>query len=179
VLKIFTTQLIGRLKKIEDSAEFSLEDAARLLAQALVGEGHIYLYGDKEMKGVYHEASQGQEPLAKLKELTPESVHELHPADRVIVFTRYANDEEALKIGHALAEKDIPFVAVSSHALQPNPAADKDLSTIADVFIPLHVEKGLVPTETGGRTGYPHLICALYVYHNIKLLIDEILEESK
>lgn len=154
-----------------------MEDGARLLSQAIVSEGNIYMYCHAEMKGVYWEAFYGLEPLEKVKELSLESAPELHPADRVIIFTRFSNDREALSLAKILQDKEIPFVAVSSYALNHDAAIEKDLSTLADVFIPLHIEQGLIPTETGNRIGYPHLICALYVYHNIKFLIDEILEE--
>lgn len=50
--KIFTTQLIGRLQKISEQ-ELDIEDAARLLAQALVGEGSIYIFGENDLRSVF------------------------------------------------------------------------------------------------------------------------------
>ena len=35
--------------------EMNIEDSARLLAQALVGDGFIYLHGTNEMEGVVAE----------------------------------------------------------------------------------------------------------------------------
>lgn len=59
MIKIFTTQLIGRLKMMEEKEIYNLEDAARLLAQALVGEGNIYIYAEQGLDGVLAEALHG------------------------------------------------------------------------------------------------------------------------
>ena len=50
MLKMFTTQLIGRLKMIEEKEVYNLEDAARLLAQALVGEGNFFIYTEPQWR---------------------------------------------------------------------------------------------------------------------------------
>ena len=67
MLKMFSTQLTGLFKSIMEKEEFNIEDAARLLTQAAVGEGTIYIYGFGEMEGVTNEALQGIEPLLKAK----------------------------------------------------------------------------------------------------------------
>ncbi|WP_062351497.1 DUF2529 family protein [Bacillus kwashiorkori] len=174
MLKIFTTQLVGRLKKIEADEEFNLEDGARLLAQALIGDGHIYLYAPDEFYGVFVEASSGQEPLTGVHLLTEENRGSLTSADRVLVFSRHADDLEAIALASQLAERMIPFVAISSRSRTDG---DESLVDVADVFIDLKMERGLVPIEDGSRVGYPYLICALYVFHNMKILMDEIMED--
>ena len=47
----------------------NIEDSARLLAQALVGDGFIYLHGTNEMEGVVAEALFGAEPMKQAKRL--------------------------------------------------------------------------------------------------------------
>lgn len=176
MLKMFTTQLVGRLKKIESDQEFNIEDAARLLAQALVGEGSIYIYAENEMEGILAEATMGQEPWDRVEKLTDSSIAELTDADRVLMFSRSIHDEKTLEVAKALEEKGIPFVAVASAPIkEENPLED-----LAFVFINLYMDKGLVPTEDYlGRTGYPSLIAALYVLHNIKFVLDEMISEYK
>ena len=49
--------------------EMNIEDSARLLAQALVGDGFIYLHGTNEMEGVVAEALFGAEPMKQAKRL--------------------------------------------------------------------------------------------------------------
>ena len=67
MLKIFSTQLNSLFKKVMEKEEFNMEDAARLLAQAAVGDGTIYIHGFGEMDGVTKEALNGIEPFIKAK----------------------------------------------------------------------------------------------------------------
>ncbi|MBU8914975.1 DUF2529 domain-containing protein [Bacillus sp. FJAT-29953] len=173
MLKMFTTQLTGLFKRIEEKEEFAFEDAARLLAQAPVGDGSIYIYGEKEMKAVAAEAVDGAEPLKSARALSMESVADLDIADRVLIFARTSTDEAPLSIASQLQEKGIPFVAVST-------AVDEStggLGEIADVHIDLRLTKGLLPDEFGNRIGYPSSMAALFVYYGLKFTIEEIIAE--
>jgi hypothetical protein len=163
-MKMFTTQLTGLFKRIEEKAEFSFEDGARLLAQ---GQS-IYLVGFREMKAVEYEALEGAEPLKGA--LT--NVEAATPADRVLLFTRTSADEDALALASTLKENDIPFVAVSTSV----PEGGK-LEEMADVHINLQLLKGLLPDDFGNRYGYPSSMAGLYVYYGLKFTIDEILAE--
>lgn len=162
-MKIFTTQLTGLFKRIEEKAEFSFEDGARLLAQGQT----IYLVGFREMKAVEFEALEGAEPLKGA--LT--NVDAATSADRVLLFTRTSADGDALELAAKLLEKDIPFVAVSTSV------SDGKLEEMADVHINLQLAKGLLPDDFGNRYGYPSSMAALYVYYGLKFTIDEILAE--
>jgi hypothetical protein len=162
-MKMFTTQLTGLFKRIEDKGEFSFEDGARLLAQGQ----NIYLVGFREMKAVEFEALEGAEPLKGA--LT--NVEAATSADRVLLFTRNSDDQEAVELAGTLKEKDIPFVAVSTSV--PN----GKLVELADVHIDLQLTKGLLPDDFGNRYGYPSSMAALYVYYGLKFTIDEILAE--
>jgi hypothetical protein len=162
-MKMFTTQLTGLFKRIEEKAEFSFEDGARLLAQGQT----IYLVGFREMKAVEFEALEGPEPLKGA--LT--NVDAATPADRVLLFTRTTADEDALVLAGKLKEKDIPFVAVSTSV------PDGKLEEMADVHINLQLLKGLLPDDFGNRYGYPSSMAGLYVYYGLKFTIDEILAE--
>ncbi|WP_160724208.1 DUF2529 domain-containing protein [Bacillus sp. USDA818B3_A] len=173
MLKMFTTQLTGVLKRIEEKEEFSFEDGARLLAQAPAGDGSIYIFGAQEMKAVAFEAINGAEPLHSAKVLNETDTDGLTDADRVLLFTRLATDLEALELARKLHEKMIPFVAVST-VIEPS---EGDLSQLADVHIDLRLKKGLLPDDVGNRYGYPSAIAALFVYHGLKFTIDEILAE--
>jgi hypothetical protein len=162
-MKMFTTQLTGLFKRIEDKGEFSFEEGARLLAQ---GQS-IYLVGFREMKAVEFEALEGAEPLKGA--LT--NVEAATSADRVLLFTRNSEDQEAVELAGTLKEKDIPFVAVSTSV------PDGKLAELADVHIDLQLTKGLLPDDFGNRYGYPSSMAALYVYFGLKFTIDEILAE--
>lgn len=169
--KMFTTQLAGLFKRIFEKEEFNIEDGARLLAQAPVGEGAIFIKGFKEMEGVLAEAIDGAEPLKSALRL--ESVDTLTNADRVLLITRFADDIEAISLGENLIEKNIPFVAIAGE----NKSEGRSLADLADVFIPTYIVKPLLPTEDGSRVGFPSLMAALYIYFSLKFSIEDILEE--
>jgi hypothetical protein len=165
MLKMFTTQLTGLLKRIEEKEEYSFEDGARLLAQ-----GPIYIFATKEMKAVEFEAIEGAEPLKGAKVF--ERVGELTDSDRVLIFSRYSSDEDAVEVAAQLQEKAIPFVAVSTAV----PEGGK-LQELADLHIDLRLTKGLLPDDFGNRYGYPSSMAALFVYFGLKFTIEEILAE--
>ncbi|EKN64876.1 hypothetical protein BABA_22278 [Neobacillus bataviensis LMG 21833] len=174
MLKMFATQLTGIFKKIDEKEEFSFEDGARLLAQAPVGDGSIYLFGTKEMRAVEYEALEGAEPFLEAKLLSATSVEQLSDADRVVIFTRTAGDEEAVALGRQLRERDIPFVAVSTVMEHDT---EGDLAELADVHIDLRLTRGLLPDDMGNRYGYPSSMAALFVYYGLKFTIEEMLAE--
>ncbi|MBM4761560.1 DUF2529 domain-containing protein [Bacillus sp. B15-48] len=172
MLKMFSTQLSGLFKRLQDHEEFAIEDAARLMAQAAVGEGAIYVYGNKEMGAVPLEAVHGAEPLHRAIALDAEKIEQVTIADRVLLVTREANDPDAVSIGQKLVTMGVPFVAVSTVQ------ADEDgLESLADVHIDLKLTKGILPGETGERFGIPTSIAALFVYYGMKFAIEEMLVE--
>ncbi len=171
MLKMFSTQLTGLFKRLQEKEEFSIEDSARLLAQAAAGEGKIYIHGTKEMTGIGCEATQSQEPLRDAAIL--QKADEITETDRVIIFSMNSDDEEALGLAKTLAEKGIPFVAVSTAVAE----GSESLADLADVHIDLKLTKGLLPDEEGNRFGYPASMAALFVYYGIKFTIEEILAE--
>ncbi|UII55769.1 DUF2529 domain-containing protein [Cytobacillus spongiae] len=174
MLKMFSTQLSGMFKRLHEKEEFSIEDGARLLAQAAVGEGKIYIYGDKEMAGVMFEATEGAEPIVQGFAWTDQvSIEKMDIADRVLILSRYSNDTAPVGIGKALREKGIPFVSISTHM----DTLEESLQSLADVAIDLKLLKGLLPDDEGNRFGYPSLMAGLFVYYGIKFTIDEIIAE--
>ena len=116
MLKMFATQLNGLFKKIQENQIESIEDGARLLSQASVAEGTIYVYGTNEMAAISHEATTGSEPLNHCTTLHPdESLERLGNMDRVLLIARYSSDPQALQLAKKLTEKQIPYVAISTH----------------------------------------------------------------
>lgn len=170
MLKMFSTQLAGLFNRLMEKEEFSIEDGARLLAQAAAGEGKIYIFGTGEMKAIELEAVYGEEPLQSAAILSKET--EVEAADRVLLVSRYADDEEAVKMAGIIQEKGIPIVAISTVRNE-----NEGLNTLADVHIDLRIKKGLLPDDVGNRIGYPNSMAALYIYFGLKFTIEEILED--
>lgn len=169
---MFSTQLTGLMKRIQEQNEFAFEDGARLLAQATIGDGVIYLYGEEEMEGIIAEALHSAEPFEKVKCWDGLSTN-ISEADRVIIFSRYSHSPSAVKAGKWLLEQNIPFVAVSTHLS----SEEENLVHLADVHIDLQLKKALLPDDEGNRYGYPASIAALFAYYGIKFTLQEILED--
>ncbi len=173
MLKMLSTQLTGLFMKLKEKEELALEDGARLLAQAIAGEGKIYFKGFNEMEGIIHEAMEGAEPMAHVEVL--EQTNVLTHTDRVIVFSRFSDTPEAVSLGQDLMEKGIPFVSISAVKNEDK----EDLTDLADIHIDTHVIRPILPADDGKRVVFPSLIAGLYIYHALKLIIDEILLENE
>ncbi|HEY9569542.1 MAG TPA: DUF2529 family protein [Metalysinibacillus sp.] len=167
MLKILTTQLQGLFQRLGNAEEENIEDTARLLAQAAIGEGYVYFACFGEFEAVYTHASKELEPFAKVRNLT--NVSELTPADRVCIFTPLATDEAAIALAATLS---VPFAVVASEN-KKNPS--NTLFEEAYTYVNLHVRGGLIPSETGERLVQPDLFAALFAYEAIKLSYDEML----
>ncbi|PEX88641.1 DUF2529 domain-containing protein [Bacillus cereus] len=173
MLKIFSTQLSGYFSKISQKEDVNLEDSARLLAQALVGDGFIYLHGTNEMDGIVSEALFGAEPMKQAKRLIESGEQAAVTfADRVLLISRFSTDEEIIKIAKKLQEEGQSIVGIS--AIQEGA---ESLEQYTDVHIDTKLLKGLIPDDEGNRYGFPSLMVALFAYHGIKFTIDEMLNE--
>lgn len=169
MLKIFTTQLSGLFKRIQDKEEESIEDGARLLAQSAISGHAIYIYGKNELKGVAKEAMYGRESLSFIKEL-PDEIEEITPQDKVLMFLQGTEEQDELDLARRLYEQETGIIAVSAEGREA-------YENYCDVWIDLGLKKPLVPGENGERTGYPSLLAALFVYHALALTLKEILDE--
>jgi uncharacterized phosphosugar-binding protein len=173
MLKMFSTQLTGLFKRIHEKEEFAFEDAARLIAQAAVSEGTIFLYGNKEMESVVLEATVGTEPLRFAKKWSDAGGGEIQESDRAIIISRFSTDEESIEIARKLQTVGVPFVAISTKV----DSEEEDLFDLADVTLNLQLKKGLLPDEIGNRFGFPSSMAALFAYYGLKFTFDEIMAE--
>ncbi|PFA68167.1 hypothetical protein CN378_08675 [Bacillus sp. AFS015802] len=171
MIKMFTTQLTGLFKRIYDKQEFEIEDGARLLAQAAIGQGNIYIKGYGEMEAVTAEALSGAEPLPSAKGYD-DSI-QLTEADRVLVVSRFSTDEDAVALGKKLKAEGVPFVAVSGLV-----EGEGHLADLADIHLDTKLIKGMLPgDEIGERVSFPSSMAALYLYFALGFVIREMLEE--
>ncbi|PDY47419.1 DUF2529 domain-containing protein [Bacillus pseudomycoides] len=173
MLKIFSTQLSGYFTKISQKEEMNIEDSARLLAQALVGDGSVYLHGTNEMDGVVSEAVHGAEPLKHAKRLIENGTKAaVTSADRVLLISRFSTDENIISLAKQLQEEGHSIVGIS--AIQNG---EVSLEQFTDVHIDTKLLKGLIPDDEGNRYGFPSLILSLFAYHGLKFTIDEMINE--
>ncbi|MCX8002748.1 MAG: DUF2529 domain-containing protein [Anoxybacillus mongoliensis] len=170
MLKILSTQLAGVFQRISAQEEQQLEDAARLLAQAVIGNGTIFIYGIDEMEAVVAEALHGAERLPNVKRF---NITEVTTADRVLIVARFCTDEKAIDIAKQLQEQNIWTIGMSSVKAETTAS----LVDYVDVHIDLCLKQPLVPTENGTRVGFPSAIAALFAYHSLALMTQEIVAE--
>nr|WP_106783494.1 DUF2529 family protein [Lysinibacillus timonensis] len=174
-MKILTTQLTGLLQRITQSEEESIEETARLLAQASVGQGNVYFACFDELQAVELNALHGSETFYKLVPWTPET--EITEVDRVCIFTTSCKNETALHLAKQLSTAFIPFSVIASEA----PGEDNELSELAYTYISMKIRGGLIPhpTKLGERIIIPHLFAALFIYEAIKLSYDEMIDDEE
>lgn len=172
-MKMFLTQVNGLFSRIYEKEQFSIEDSARFLAQAAIGEGKIYIKGFNEMEAVTLEALEGAERLKGALRLT--KLDDVSDTDRVILLSRFSNDAEALALAEKLEIKGVPFISICGDVKSD----ENDLSKLAEIHINTTLLKPMLPTESGERICFPTSMAALFIYHCIKLTFDEIIEEYK
>lgn len=173
--KILTTQLTGLFQRIQTNEEDKIDDAARLLAQAGIGQGNVYFACFGELTAVELNALYGVQPFYKLQKWSEDVV--LTEADRVCIFTRSAFDEEAVALAQRLYDEFIPFAAIAG---EKEDAEVNELAELAYVYVSLHIRGGILPhpTNLGERIVFPHVLAALYVYEAMKMEYDEMVGED-
>ncbi|WP_408008655.1 DUF2529 family protein [Pseudalkalibacillus sp. A8] len=168
MLKIFTTQLFGVFKKIQEHEDEKIEDCSRLLAQTITRNGTIHIKGFGELEGI---ASVILNSYESLPTCVPYDGKGMKAGDCILVFSSKANDEQLKKlIQHAMAE-NVSIVSVAG--------VEKEAETILneEFHIDTKLLNGLVPGDDGERFGYPIFILALYVYYALYFNTQEILDE--
>lgn len=171
-MKILTTQISGLFQRIAANGEEAIEETARLLAQATIGEGRVILAGFEEMEAVIATALDGVEPLYGA--VRYENEMEIGSADRVWLLTRSASDEKSLELARLLADRFIPFAALAAE----KPGDDNVLEDLAYTYVATGLTRGLLPSENGERIVQPHAMAALFVYEAVKLAYDEMISEE-
>ncbi|WP_078414438.1 DUF2529 domain-containing protein [Priestia abyssalis] len=174
MLKIFTTQLTGYFKQIQEKEEFHIEDGARVLAQAIIGDGNIYIYGKDEMQAVGLEATKSQEPLPSTKLMAFEDIGHLTSADRVLLVSRTSTDPHILDLAQRLQEQGVLTVGISPIEKETTLPSLEDF---VDAHIDTKLLKPLIPDDEGNRYGFPGIMTALYAYYGLHLTIKEIITE--
>lgn len=172
-MKILTTQIGGLLQRAGSNNEEAVEETARLLAQATIGEGRVIFAGFDEMEAVGLNAMLSAEPFRGA--VRYEAGMEIHSADRVWLFARSATDVSALQLAEMLAGQFIPFAVVAAEKATD----DNKLADLAYTYMATGVTKGILPGEDiGSRIVQPNLLAALFLYEAVKMAYDEMVSEE-
>ncbi|UJS27568.1 DUF2529 domain-containing protein [Macrococcoides canis] len=164
MFKIFNTQLNSIFKKIDVQAS-EIDIAGRLLAQAVVGQGKIYVKGFGDLKHFEDFAVESKEELFGAEKFITESI--IDKTDRLLVMSD-TYDEDTEEFINMLNSKDIDYVLV----------CNKNEKIDAMNYIDLSTPRALVPTEDFSRIITPHLMAMNYIYYGIYNVMYEMLVEE-
>ncbi|MBM7551790.1 DUF2529 family protein [Thalassobacillus pellis] len=169
MLKMLTTQLTGKFQQIQEKEEFAIEDAARALAQAIVGDGKIYVKGFGEMKALEAEMLKGKETLPKCFRYKEDVT--LSDIDRIIIASRFTDDEDAIVLTEKAQEQGAQVISLSAADDSDDPSKQQ-----ADFHIDTKVTDSLLPFDME-RICFPAVLTMLYAYYGIFVTVKEILSE--
>lgn len=173
-MKMLMTQIGGLLQRAGSNNEEAVEETARLLAQATIGEGRVIFAGFDEMAAVGLNAAFAAEPFHGAVQY--EDGMEIHSADRVWLFARSAADARALGLARMLAEQFIPFAVVAGEKA----TEDNELADLSYTYMATGVTKGILPgEELGSRIVQPHVLVALFLYEAVKMAYDEMVNDEE
>ncbi|AYC28808.1 DUF2529 family protein [Paenisporosarcina cavernae] len=166
-MKILTTQLTAVFNRISAQEE-QIETTARILAQATIGQGTIYIAAFDSLQSVVTHALLGPEPFLGIKPWTPDA--EINSADRVWILAEKSADTVANDLANHLRSNFQPFAVL---------VGDKGNGVLvesADACIALGIEKGILPNDLGERVIQPLSLAALYAYEAVKFEHDDMVQ---
>lgn len=167
------TQVQGLMQTLKDEQDETIEDASRLIAQRIVGDGSVFIHGIDQMEAIETYAIQGEQTLNSMESLRQKdhftNVCEL---DLVYVFSPFANDEKAREVASFAKKQGAHVIGIASVA----PEQGQQFFDECDLTLDLGVKHALVPTENK-RIGAPHVPMASIAYDCIYLTVTEMIEE--
>ncbi|MGJ9385433.1 DUF2529 family protein [Salipaludibacillus sp. CF4.18] len=176
-MKIFDTQVKGLVNKLIDYEE-ELEDAARVMAQSIVSDGHLYWTGEKEMDGIITQACFGTDGLSGSKRWSKEIT--LSEMDTLVIVSPSKHSSWANDVIDIVKDSSVSIIAIYSHeTIEENSDQSQTWIDTCDFAFFTGVDKGLVPMESGARIGNPHLLIALQIYYQLYFAVAEMLEEHE
>jgi len=167
MMKILATQFNGKLQTLAKQ-EDELFDVVRLLAQALVGEGTVYVDAYGECEGLYPMLSEGPDQMKRVTKIKDRKT--LHAVDRVLIFTP---DTERSDLLASLARYDAwhtPYAIVTLSDVTET--LERSIAPLA-----LKFNKGLLPAEDGSRHRLPSLALCAFLLTHILTQLQEMTEE--
>ncbi|SDI47449.1 DUF2529 family protein [Natribacillus halophilus] len=167
MLKSYTTQLQHVFTTIRNEEE-TIADGARLLAQALVGNGNIYVCAGKPFASLAETIVHNQDTPGRIHFIPWYKKEQATAADRLLVLTDGSETEEDTSQLQQLLEAYIPLVF-----LGPAHPRLTFVEGMEDPIVITTPSSPIVPDYDGDRRGYPTEIAIIYAYQAI---IFEILD---
>ncbi|WP_096185900.1 DUF2529 family protein [Evansella halocellulosilytica] len=173
-MKIFRTQLQGLITNIDEFEE-QFEEASRVIAQSIISDGELWIYGEKEMQGIVAQATEGDDPFPTVRIASERTA--FSELDTLIVCSTDPYSEQTKKIVEKARESGCQIIGISSHDTTLKEQNRSSWTDACQFYFSTGVKQGLVPTEEGNRIGTPHLLIALHIYYALYFTLQEYLEE--
>lgn len=168
---MLTTQIGGLFQRLIESNEASIEETARLLAQATIGEGKVIFAGLDDLSTIYTVSQNDIDPFEGA--IPYETEMTIHTSDRVWLISKSAKDPRALELARSLSAQFIPFAAIA-----PEKEENNELFDLASTYISTGLMRGLLPGDDGKRILQPHALANLFIYEAVKIAYDEMLVDE-
>ncbi|WP_261131108.1 DUF2529 domain-containing protein [Bacillus sp. Marseille-Q3570] len=168
MLKIFTTQLSGVFKKIEEQEDEAIEDCSRLLAQTITGNGTIHIKGIGELEGIPSAIMDSNESIPAC---APYGESVVESGDCILAFANNTRNIELEKLITQAESEGISVVSVAAVEKGDEPIPNEEFHIDTKLSMPL------VPGEDGERIGYPVFMLALFVFYALYFNTNEMLTE--
>ncbi|UCZ53047.1 DUF2529 domain-containing protein [Bacillus shivajii] len=171
-MKIFRTQLQNFINRTDEYEE-QFEDAARIIAQSIISDGDLWIYGESELEGIVSQAVSGVDPLPTIKVANTNTA--FTHLDTLLVFSTDPASTGTKTIVEKGKKAGCEVIGVSSHSSQSD--QEQEWITLCNFHFSTGLSQGLVPTDDGNRIGTPHLLIALHIYYALYFTLQEYLEE--
>ncbi|MBB6450488.1 hypothetical protein HNR44_002471 [Geomicrobium halophilum] len=171
MLKMYTTQLQRVFSSIQDQEE-EIADSARLLAQALVGEGEIYVSASRRFAPLAAAIVQNQDTPDGISCISWTDTIKVTAADRLLILTNGKETNQEIEDLQQLLTLNIPLVLLGP--------GHPDLSFVEGMEEPIMVttpSSPIVPALDGTKSGFPTELGMIYAYQAMIFQLLEIIEE--
>ncbi|SOC42745.1 DUF2529 family protein [Salinicoccus kekensis] len=167
--KILQTQMNNIYNQI-NAQEEEVETAARLLAQAVHGEGRVVVKTFHDFTKIEPLLTQGE---LKLGNPVPfSSLEALDTPDRVLVVAN-TFDEEVRAFTETLYDNAVEFALISNYNRHEAETIDS-----FHHYIDLSSPRPLIPTPAFDKIVNPYINAFTYIYYHLYVLIDEMTNEE-
>ncbi|QQK81673.1 DUF2529 family protein [Salicibibacter cibi] len=171
MIKSYTTQLQHVFHTIGKQEE-AIADGARLLAQALVGEGTIYVIANKRFSALADTMVQNKDTPKRIQRMTQQQKKALTTADRMLVLSEGTETKEELLHLQDLLQAHIPIVFLGPGS--PGLSFEEGMEEPMVITTP---SSPIVPAPDGNKCGYPTEIAIIYAYQAMMFELSEMIAD--
>ncbi|QQK78007.1 DUF2529 family protein [Salicibibacter cibarius] len=171
MIKSYTTQLQHVFHTIGKQEE-AIGDSARLLAQALVGEGTIYVMANKRFSALADTIVQNEDTPKRIQRIAQQQKEALTTTDRMLVLSEGTETKNELLYLQGLLQAHIPLVFLGPGS--PSLSFKEGMEEPMVITTP---SSPIVPAPDGSKSGHPTEIAIIYAYQAMMFELSEMIAE--